>query len=485
MRSLRWKLALAMLLVVAVSVGLTAYLTNRGTTSEFESYIEQGRQVFLEQVEEGLGWYYEGQGNWSGVENLFDGLATFRNDRVILADSSGTIVADTRGELIGNTTAVIELNAPILDIVVSGEEVGELYLLPAQPGRFHGFIGGRLGFGEFPQPGLYRWPAERPLVSYEEDFIDSTNRSLIIAGVVGAVVAILLGLLLTRQFTKPIRVLKNGAARIAGGDLSHKVEVGSKDEFGDLAESFNSMASSLDSSEQARQRLLADIAHELLTSLSVIEGTVDAILDGVYEPDTARLTSLKEEAAVLTRLVNDLRDLTLAEAGQLRLQVEPTDLAELLQRRVSKAEVIARDKNIDLKTDIAAGLPRVDIDARRIDQVVANLLDNALNNTPQGGSVLVTVAAVDYAKAGTEGRNEIVVSVSDTGGGIPAEHLPHIFERLYRVDHARSREKGGAGLGLAIAKQMVELHGGEIRVESEMGRGSTFLFTLPVKRQEG
>jgi signal transduction histidine kinase len=485
--SLRWKFALALLLVVAISVGLTAYLTNRGTTREFTSYIEQGRRYYLVQVEEGLSWFYEGNGNWSGVQSLFDGLGTLRGDRVILADSSSIIVADTHGEWLGNTTAGVGLTTPTSVITVSGEEVGELYLLSSPTVHFRVFMGDRPAFGDLPMPGPPGQPADGSPFSFEQleqGFLDRTNQSLVIAGIVGAVVAILLGLLLTRQFTKPIQVLKSGAARIASGDLSHRVKVSSKDELGNLAESFNSMAASLDSSEQARQRLLADIAHELRTPLSVIEGTVAAMVDGVYEPNASNLSSLKEETEVLTRLVDDLRDLTLAESGQLKLETEPTDMASLVQRRVSRAEIAARERNVSLKANIAKGLPQVEIDRRRIEQVLTNLLDNALNHTPSGGIITVTLAAADSGARQPADSEHILVSVADTGEGISAQHLPHIFERLYRVDDARSREKGGAGLGLAIAKQMIELHGGRIWVESEVGTGSRFSFTLPIKKPQ-
>jgi two-component system OmpR family sensor kinase len=199
------------------------------------------------------------------------------------------------------------------------------------------------------------------------------------------------------------------------------------------------------------------------------------MLDGVYEPNPDNLTSIKEETEVLTRLVAELRDLTLAESGHLKLEVEPTNLAELVQRRVSQAEVIARGKNISLRTDITEGLPEIEADGRRMEQAVANLLDNALNHTPSGGTVTIAVSP---------DKDGVLVSVADTGEGIPAEHLPYIFERFYRVDDARSRKTGGAGLGLAIAKQMVELHGGRIWVESEAGKGSKFSFTLPGTRQK-
>jgi len=377
MLSLRWKLAIALLLVVAVSVGVTAYLANRGTTQEFSQYIQRRMGQGQEQ----------GQGPGQGM---------------------------------GGGPA----NTPV------------------------------------------------PVGDAEQNFLDRVNTSLLVAGIAGAGVAIVLGLVLTRQLTRPIQSLKKGAVRIAKGDLSYRVKVESRDELGELAESFNHMAESLDNSEETRRRLLADIAHDLRTPLSVIEGTVDAMLDGVYQPNPENLGSIKEETAFLTGLVADLRDLSLAEAGQLKLVLEPANLAELVQRRVSQAEVMARKKDIVLKSDIAAGLPYVEMDGKRIEQVVANLLINALNHTPSGGTVTVSVSS---------GRDGVLVSVTDTGEGISPEHLPHIFERFYRADNARSRKSGGAGLGLAIAKQMVELHGGRIWVDSEVGKGSKFSFTLPAK----
>jgi signal transduction histidine kinase len=226
--------------------------------------------------------------------------------------------------------------------------------------------------------------------------------------------------------------------------------------------------------------LLADIAHELRTPLSIIEGTVDAMLDGVYQTDPDKLSSLKEEAALLTQLIADLRDLTLAESGQLKLVIEPIDLGDLVRKRVFRAEVIAQEKSISLTADIMEGLPLANIDSRRMEQVIANLLDNALNHTPSGGSVSVTVTVTDGGTETKAGGEHVLVSVADTGEGIPAEHLPYVFERLYRVDDARSREKGGVGLGLAVAKQMIELHRGRIWVQSDVGKGSTFSFTIPM-----
>ena len=456
MRSLSWKIALSLLVVVAVSVGLTAYLTHHRTTREFSDFISESRATYMERTEQTLTDFYTENGSWAGVQNLIQIMPTFINDRLILADTSGTIIGDTNRQWLGHMCQNVGLSNPT-SIEVSDQEVGKLYLLSS----------GVVIVQVIPPAGLSGQPPSSP----EQRFLGHVNTSLIIAGVVGAAVAILLGLFLTRQFTKPIRALKRGAARIANGELAYRVKVDSKDEFGELASSFNSMAASLDNSEQSRRRLFADIAHELRTPLSVIGGTVDAMIDGVYVPNTDNLTSIKEETEVLTRLVGELRDLTLAESGHLKLDFEPTNLAELVRRRVSQAEVIARGKSITLKMDIAKGLPEIQADNGRIERVVANLMDNALNHTPTGGIVTVSVSP---------GKDGVLVSVADTGEGIPGEELSCIFERFYRVDDARCRKTGGAGLGLAIAKQMVELHGGRIWVESEVGKGSKFSFTLPV-----
>ncbi len=282
MRSLGWKLGLSLLLVVAVSVGLTAYFTHHSTTHEFGVFISQSRALYLGRTEERLGDFYTEEGNWTDIQSLLASLPVFSHDRLILTDSSGTIVGDTDAQWLGNSAESVGLTGPT-SIILSGQEVGKLYLLSPE-----------VAGGQYIGTAL---PGQPPPFSPEQRFLSNVNMSLVIAGAVGAVVAILLGLLLTRQFTKPIQSLKKGAARIASGDLTYRVGVKSGDEFGQLAKSFNSMAASLDNSDQVRRRLLADIAHELRTPLSVIEGTVDAMLDGVYEPNQNNLASIKEETA--------------------------------------------------------------------------------------------------------------------------------------------------------------------------------------------
>ncbi|UCC17929.1 MAG: HAMP domain-containing protein, partial [Dehalococcoidales bacterium] len=294
------------------------------------------------------------------------------------------------------------------------------------------------------------------------------------AGLITAGVALVIGLILTRQITRPVKALITGARRIAKGELNYRVKTRSNDEIGELADSFNSMAATLEQAEQSRRQLSADIAHELRTPLTIIEGTVEGMLDGVFEADSEHLNSIKEQALLLTHLINDLRDISLAESGQLNLNHQPTDIVGLVKKVVSSYEPNAGEKNI--RIDISTSVPSfdVEIDPVRIEQVISNLLRNAIRHTPAGGSVTVTIDRVN---------NSLELSVSDTGEGIEAEDLPHVFERFYRSDTSRSRKEGGTGLGLAIVKQMVEAHGGSVSVESTPGKGSTFMISLPLPRE--
>jgi signal transduction histidine kinase len=248
------------------------------------------------------------------------------------------------------------------------------------------------------------------------------------------------------------------------------VDVKSRDEVGQLASAFNSMAEALRRDELARRNLLADVAHELRTPLTVIEGTADAILDHLYEPTPERIGAIKEEAVLLAKTIGDLRDLALAETGHLTLDLAPTDVRELAERAVRGIRVVAEAKGVAVELEAAPDLPSLEVDPGRILQVLGNLLGNAVRHTPSGGRVSLSVLP--------QGDNT-AFSVSDTGQGIAAEDLPRVFERFYRADRSRSRQTGGSGLGLPIARQVVDAHGGRIWAESTPGQGSRFTFVLP------
>ena len=305
----------------------------------------------------------------------------------------------------------------------------------------------------------------------EEDFLDRLRWSLLLAGGVGALAAGLTALLAGRYITRRLRAVAESAGAIAAGDLSRRVADVSNDELGELAAAFNRMAESLASQEEARQRLVADIAHELRTPLAVLQAEIEALQDGVTEATAERFASLHEEARLLARLVDDLRTLSLADSGQLSLQRREEDLAGIAERAAAAVAAQAKEKDVRLELAVQDSLPPVGVDSDRIAQVLRNLLSNALRHTQSGGRVALALRAED-------GR--AVVEVSDTGVGIPPEALPHVFDRFYRADPSRSRATGGSGLGLAIARQLVRAHGGDIAVESAPRDGTTFRFWLPL-----
>ncbi len=316
----------------------------------------------------------------------------------------------------------------------------------------------------------------------QSKFLEDVNSSLVLAGLAGAAAALAIGSLLTGQIIKPLRKLTRGAQTLADGQLGHRVAVSSGDEIGELAESFNKMASYLEKSEQSRRRLINDIAHELRTPLTVIEGTVNGIIDGVFEPDQEHLGNIKGQSELLAQLINELKDISLAESGQLKLEITDVDVAEMIRQKVEQMGVMAREKGISLDAEVGKYSLEIKADSMRLEQIITNLLTNAIRHTAYGGKVTVSVG-----QAGLENGNKLPVShlllkVSDTGEGIPSKHLPFIFERFYRVQPSRGKSEGGTGLGLAIVKQMVEAHKGKVWAESQPGKGSTFYVALPLSK---
>jgi signal transduction histidine kinase len=300
-------------------------------------------------------------------------------------------------------------------------------------------------------------------------FLASVNRTLLLIAVVAGLGAVLLILGLSRRILAPVEALTAAVQRMEAGDLSQRVEVTSQDEIGELAQAFNAMADGLARLEELRRNMVTDVAHELRTPLSNIRGYLEALQDGVVEPERHIVDSLHGEAMLLNRLVDDLQELFLAEAGHLKLERQPVALADIVDRAVEAVRPRAEAEEIRLQVDLPEDL-LVGVDPQRIGQVLRNLLENALLHTLPGGEIAVA--------ARTEGQ-WVEVSVRDTGSGIAAEDLPYVFERFYRADKSRSRATGGAGLGLAIARQLVEAHGGRIWVESTQGEGTTFTFALP------
>ncbi|HYN88555.1 MAG TPA: HAMP domain-containing sensor histidine kinase [Ardenticatenaceae bacterium] len=280
-----------------------------------------------------------------------------------------------------------------------------------------------------------------------------------------------------RRIALPLADLMAAADAVARGDLSVRVPVHRPGEFGRLAASFNHMTSELERADRQRRNLTADVAHELRTPLHVIQGNLEGILDGVYEPTEEHINATLNETRALARLVEDLRTLSLAEAGQLPLARVRVDVAELLADVGTSFSGQAEAAGVELRLETPGDGLAVSGDAGRLDQVLGNLVMNALRHTPQGGRVTLRAETLDGA--GETGRG-VRITVRDTGEGIPADDLPFIFDRFWRGDPARSHARGGgSGLGLAIARQLVQAHGGRIAVDSRVGEGTTFTIELP------
>jgi len=293
--------------------------------------------------------------------------------------------------------------------------------------------------------------------------------SLLVAGLAATAVAAVASLFVSRRIVGPLRRMLAATRRISAGRYGERVRVRQADELGELSESFNTMAGALEAAERRRMEVISDVSHELRTPLSTLQVALEGLAGGVIEPSGETWALLYEETERMRRLVDDLRQLSQAEAGQLALIIAPVSPAEVVRLATERMLTLFDEKGVELRSAVPEHLPPVLADGDRVVQILTNLLSNALRHTPAGGRVVV--------EAGASG-GETAFKVTDTGEGIAPEHLPHIFERFYRADKSRSREGGGSGVGLAISRALVEAMGGRIWAESP-GEGATFIFTLP------
>ena len=303
----------------------------------------------------------------------------------------------------------------------------------------------------------------------EQTFIASVDRSVYIGAAVAVVIAMVVAVLLARYLSRPLRRLETAAEGLAGGDLSHRVEVAGPAEVAALGDAFNSLANSLEEAEVLRRRLVADVAHELRNPIAAARAQAEGMAEGILATDSARLDSLVEDLHHLSALVDDLQELAVAEAGRLHYDMQPLDLSDLVSREVARAaasapEVLAVTVSVPDAPVLVMG------DELRLSEVLRNLLSNALRHTTQGG-----VATRVMLLAG----DEVEVCVADTGEGIPSDDLPYVFERFYRADSARAADTGGAGLGLAISRQIVADHGGATFARNNEDSGASVGFRLP------
>jgi signal transduction histidine kinase len=442
------KLILAFLLVSLFSTGIIVVFTRAATNREFDRFVNDKYKAEL--VTQLAGYYEENQ-IWSGVENLFNhGRDERRPLFFSIADPNGKLIIagmDRRPEEIIRAD---ELNAGT-KIQVNGRTVGILVLNSP--------------------------PDKNPL---EDEFLRRLSESIYLSAIGTILLAFILGAILSRTISRPIRELTKATHEMAGGNFGQRVPVRSRDEIGELALSFNKMNDDLARSFNLRKQMTADIAHELRTPLSLIIGHAEAVHDGVLPASKENFEIIREEAERLEQLVNDLRTLSLADAGELLVDFQLVDVKKLLGEIKAHYMVQFNQKRIalDLKPfDSAQGEANIqaNLDPTRFSQVLTNILDNALRYTPEGGRVVISTRQ-------TGGQIEIVIE--DNGEGVSPEDAMHLFDRFYRADPSRTRDAGGSGLGLAIAKSIVEMHGGKIWAESEKGKGLKVVVQLPALKQE-
>lgn len=451
MRSLTFKLILAFLLVSLVGSIMAGFLARRFTVREFNSLVlDRARENFVTQVTT----YYQTYGTWNGVAALFE---VFGNPGQVLPAKPGDpmilppafALTDTNGYVIvaaGNYSAGQRASTSSLQsgtrIIVNNQLVGYVVNTAVLP----------------------------HMDSREQSYLMRTNRALFIAAVGAGLVSIVLGVILARQLSSPLRALTTAARKVAKGEQVQTIPVKSKDELGELTGAFNQMNDEIAQAAELRKQMTADIAHDLRTPLTVMSGYLEGMREGVLKPTKERIDTMFGEVQHLSRLVEDLRTLSLADAGELSVNRHPTDVGELVKDCANTFKVLAKKEKIEINVECAEQLPRINIDEERIGQVLNNLVSNALRYTPSGGMITLSCQ---------QDQGSIKLSVTDTGTGIAPEVLAHVFERFYRGDQARQGDE--SGLGLAIARSIVELHGGQITAQSEgIGKGSTFTVHLPL-----
>jgi signal transduction histidine kinase len=438
-----FRLSVTFAVIILATVVTIYFFVSERIATEMEYYETISAQYRSDQILSRLYLHYWDKRSWEDVQSVVADTAHVSGTRIILVGVNGTVVGDSKGEFLG--TNYTDSSSDPLEMFLGTELLGKVYITSD--------------------------PAAEPYVAPFLRLSASINRSLLLGGSLAIGIALLLTFMLSRRMTSPIGALASAARRLGHGDLSERVRLQGEGEIAALAKAFNSMAADLEYAEQLRRNMVADVAHELRTPLSNIRGYLEAIRDGVIKPDAAAISSLNEEAALLSRLVNELQELSLAEAGELKLVYQAEDITDLVKQGVTPWQPQLTAGEICLSLELPDSVPLVNIDWQRINQVLHNILENAVAHTPKGGTINV---------AATAKGKWVEVSVSDTGEGIPAQDLPHIFERFYRVDKSRARATGGSGLGLTIAKRLVEAHGGTITVQSKLREGSRFSFTLPI-----
>ncbi len=462
---LKYRLTFFFLIVIALGAASTLFLVRGSTETVFRSFVFTGDSEKAKVYAGLLADYYLQEGSWSGVQSYLEdkpflgsgafgaqmqgspAVRTLLADRVVLADSKGVIIADTAGLILGTVHPAMHLSHGI-PVMLQFEQKGTV------------LVGSMV---------------DSSLTGIEERFLGSITRSLLISTLVSVALALILGVLFATRLTRPLGKLAKAAKEVASGNLSMPVPVSGNDEISDLSASFNDMTAELKRLDAAKKQIIADSAHELRTPVTLIQGTIEGMIDGIFPIDTATLKSVHEETLRLSRLIDTLRELEIIESGELVLALEGVDMRDLIRKAAVLFASAAKTKSITVTFEEKGGAPAlVRGDYLRLGEVVYNLLSNAVSYTPAGGTVCVRLEA--------ELEGYVRFSVNDSGPGIESSMRSHIFERFYRLDKSRSSSSGGRGLGLAIVAEIIKAHGGRISVDESSLGGSSFIVSLPVNR---
>ena len=487
---MRLRLIAAFLLVVLVTIGLFVFLIIRQNTREVSNFITRGGLTGSEQVITALEDYYRENQTWEGVEDTLQeapqmprlgmwsshevetqsdhsqagGFQAGRNQGTVgnqaisrmdllLVDENGNLVASTGDRLVSPRERLtkFELQRSV-PLEVNNRVVG--YLL-------------REGMEVFNN-------------ATQVSLLSRLNQAAVIAVVSAGMVALILALILSYSLVRPVRALQSAATNLAAGDLSQRVQVRGKDELADLGRTFNQMAESIQMAENSRREMTADIAHELRNPLAVQRAHLEAIEDGVYPLTLENLNAIIEQNHLLTRLVEDLKILALADAGGLELERRFVDIQELIRQVVARFELQAQEREINLSLSLAESPPLL-VDSQRIEQILHNLLSNALRHTPKSGKIhLKSWLDEKESAAGSISVKTFLLQIHDSGPGIPGDSLSRVFDRFYRADKSRTRLEGGTGLGLSIARKLAQAHGGELTAANHPNGGAVFTLSLPI-----
>ncbi len=451
--SLRFGILMAMLAVAAVAITTVTIFVGATTRAQFSQYVEAGRELRQDRLEQAIVMWGDSNTTTTGID-VFGSVQFLSEDLQAEPSNFSLTTVGTIGYLHQlNSNSSFGNQGEILRLELAPD--GEMLVYQGQD------VVGTLFVDPIPTYELQL---------AEDAFFKTVNWTLLITAVVAAVAAIALTVILSRRILHPVAALTLAARRMESGDLDQRVKVHANGEIGELAHAFNAMAEALSRNEGLRRNMVTDIAHELRTPLTNIRGYLEAIQDGVLEANSETVDMLHDEAIMLNRLILDLQELALAEAGALNIEPQEVAIESIVEQTITATLPTAKNKNITLISDLPDTMPVILGDQRRIAQILRNLINNAITHTPFDGEVRVSADIFP---------NEVEILVRDTGDGIDAEHLPYLFERFYRADPSRSRATGGAGLGLAIVRNLVEAQGGRVQVNSVKGKGATFSFTLP------